>query len=101
MKSSIKKLFIVSWIIGATLMIAFFWGNYPDIFPRPPEKISIWLTRFFKITNGEELSDFELFYMLLISFLFVLFVTFISRYIWSRTQNMLTNKFSGRKKPRR
>ncbi len=101
MKPSIKKFFVGTWIIGATFSLVYFWGKHPDMFPRPPEKTSIWLTSLFDIANGEELSDFELLYMLTLSLLFVIIITLLSQYVWSRTQDMLKHKPSGRKKPHR
>ena len=89
MRSTIQKLLIGFWIIGATLVLVYFWGNNPDMFPRPPEEFSIWLTSVFSVANGEELSDIELLYMLFLSFIFVSIVPFLMWFIWSHTQKKL------------
>ncbi len=77
MKFSYKYVFITIWIIVATLVLSFFWGNYPHYFFYLPEPLSIWLIEIYGASNGEELADLELLYVFIMSFLMVSFLTYV------------------------
>ncbi len=77
MKFSYKYILITIWVIVATLVLSFFWGNYPHRFFYLPESLSIWLIDIYGASNGEELADLELFYVLIMSFLIVSFLTYV------------------------
>jgi len=62
----------------ATLTLSFFWGNYPHRFFYLPEPLSVWLIEIYGASNGEELADLELLYVLMMSFLIVSLLTYVA-----------------------
>lgn len=96
MKRASKFWILFTWIIVATLMLAYVWGSYPNLFFYPPESISSWLINVYGSSNGEELADLELLYVLVCSF----FIIAVLIFAFLSLKNALTKRLSGRQKKR-
>jgi|TARA_B110000211_G_C14080795_1_gene554391 Na+/phosphate symporter len=91
MRKGIKKTLTGVWITLATLILAYIWGNNPDMFFQPPKAFSNWLVDMYGSSNAEELADLELLYVFSCSLLIVSLLTFFA-FILRKTMKKDSNK---------
>jgi hypothetical protein len=72
------------WILAATIALARLILVRPDLFPQVPESFALWAIDVYGSTNGEELADLETLLALGVSFVAVVLITALCRFIWRR-----------------
>lgn len=75
MNKIIKRSLIGAWVFFATLLLARSWLVRPDLFPRIPQPIILWLVDLYGSRDGEELADLELLLALGLASVIVLAIT--------------------------
>lgn len=84
MKKTATRALIAIWILVATIALARLILVRPDLFPQVPQPFALWAIDVYGSTNGEELADLEALLALGFSFIVVLLVTVLCRFIWRR-----------------
>jgi hypothetical protein len=78
MKQARNRMMLIVWLVVGTLVFAHFWLVYPDVFPRFPPKFSLWLINLYGAKDGEDLGNLEELAVLILSFVLVSMLTWLS-----------------------
>ncbi|WP_273028583.1 hypothetical protein [Massilia timonae] len=84
MNKIITRALVAVWVLVATIALARLILVRPDLFPKVPGSFSLWAIEVYGSTNGEELADLEALLALGFSFIVVLLLTLLCRFIWRR-----------------
>ena len=81
MRGIFRSWLFYAWLFTSTTVLSYVLGNNPNILPfiNPSETFALWLVDMYGSSNGEELADLELWYVVVCSFfiVFVLTVAFL------------------------
>lgn len=89
-----RRLLLAAWLILATFVLTRLTLTHPDVGPRIPEPIAIWLANAYGAQNAEDIADLETLVVLAASFIIVSAITASTylgwRRFWKRDASHLT-----------